>query len=190
MRKLNAIVSTEAVLAMGMMVYSAIQGAVPVFSGITIHWPVWLFMSGLGLGALVSFNWPWIRRLRPANRFHDLTPDIKAAHASFIKNDISYVGESPSLTGTTKAEILVVMHKLESLHVPCPPLDVDELRTWLPVIQSMAETKRLADAKAITQPPLSADADPAQGSASISQPTATIERASRYMRIKDWLKKL
>ena len=103
-------------------------------------------------GGLAIINWPWVRRLRPANRFYDLTPEIKAAHRSFMEDDFTYVGESPNLTGKTRAAILVITHKLESLGVSYPPMDVDVLRMWFPVIQAMAETKRLADARTMNLP--------------------------------------
>ncbi len=102
----------------------------------------------------------------------------------------SWDGGSLDFTGKTRAEILVIMHKLGSLDVPCPQMDVDVLRNWFPVIQSMAETKRLAAARAITLPPLSADAGSAEWSVSILEPTVTLTRARRPVRIKNWMKKL
>ena len=152
MRKLNAIVSTEAVLAMGLMVYSAVQGAVPLFGGITIHWPLWMLVAGVGVGALVGFNWPWMRRLRSANRFHDLTNDIAAAHHAFSEDMHPLIGDG-RISGPTRAKILTIFQKLEPFSVPCPPLNEDMLGIWFPVVQAMAATGNLAAARAITLPP-------------------------------------
>ena len=33
-----------------MMVYSVIKGAVPFIGGVTLHWPAWLLISGVGIG--------------------------------------------------------------------------------------------------------------------------------------------
>ena len=105
----------------------------------------------------------------------------------------SWDGGGADLTGKTRAEILVITHKLGLLDVPCPPMNVDVLRTWFPVIQSMAETKRIAAARAITIPKGSAhrvDAGPVKWSFAVSEPTVTHTRAPWHVRIKNWFKKL
>ena len=142
-------------------------------------------------GGLAIINWPWVRRLRRANRFYDLTAEIKAAHSSFMEDDsASWSGGRSDLTGKTRAGILVITHKLEALDVPCPPMDIDILRMWFPEIQSMAETKRLAAARAILTH-LSVDAGPLEVHIRrTSQPTVTLTKAPRRVRFTNWIKKL
>ena len=108
-------------------------------------------------GALIVVNWAWIHPLipkRPKNQFYDLADDLETLLDSLSK-DVDKLGLAntyPSHNVEARARELI--HKLDHLNVPHPPVEQPEV--WydrLPSLIAAARTKQLEKARRASTSP-------------------------------------
>ena len=130
-----------------MMVYSAIKGAVPFIGGVTLHWPAWLLISGVGIGGLIGMSWDWCWK-RYRKRHPD--PHVILRELRSPAGDLYHIRIDPDNgwvhDGHLRAAELEI--QAEQIGIKCPPLDQPKLwMVWLEKFIPLANTDSLKRAR-------------------------------------------
>ena len=158
----NVVVTSEAVVSAGMLVYTGLRGAVNVIGPVELHWPFFLYLAVAGFFGLVAINWSWVQALRQRkpNVLYALAPVGEDIYMTLrqVEHDGHWDGEDWGAFDLKLWQLLEGVRRIglrfpiEHLEIPLSRQDALVLQEWLRPFVAVAKARDIRGARKLRVP--------------------------------------